>query len=168
MAPRGPQRRPRRPPMGPKGPQEGPQIAPKSVFQGLPTSKPKKGMPRPISNAPRRPSDLYFTRVFEHCMFRFFIVSRSLISPHGAQHGPQEGPQNGPNRRFRLAGGLPFSASMLEGLGRPIWERFGGPLGALWGPSWRLWGQLDPNMTPTWPSLGLPEGPSDLCFTMVF
>ena len=29
-------------------------------------------------------------------------------------------------------------------------------------------GQLDPNMTPTWPSLGPPEGPSDLCFTMVF
>ena len=28
--------------------------------------------------------------------------------------------------------------------------------------------QLDPNMTPTWPSLGPPEGPSDLYFTMVF
>ena len=28
--------------------------------------------------------------------------------------------------------------------------------------------QLNPNMTPTWPSLGPPEGPSDLCFTMVF
>ena len=29
-------------------------------------------------------------------------------------------------------------------------------------------GQLNPNMTPTWPCLGPPEGPSDLCFTMVF
>ena len=28
--------------------------------------------------------------------------------------------------------------------------------------------QLDPSMTPTWPSLGHPEGQSDLYFTMVF
>ena len=29
-------------------------------------------------------------------------------------------------------------------------------------------GQLDPNMTPTWPSLGPPEGQSDLYFTILF
>ena len=57
MAPRwpkmpqdGPKLTPEAPKMGPKWPQEGAQIAPKSVFQGLPTSKPKKGVPRPISN----------------------------------------------------------------------------------------------------------------------
>ena len=47
-------------------------------------------------------------------------------------------------------GALPFSASMLEGVGRPIWECFGAPLGAtfgahfgrLWGQLGRLWGQV--------------------------
>ena len=58
-------------------------------------------------------------------------------------------------------GGLPFSASMLEGLGRPIWERFGTPLGALWGPSWAplgpTWGYLGPSwaiLGPSWGHLG--------------
>ena len=92
--------------------------------------------------------------------------------PTWVQHGPQEGPQNGPNRRLRLTRGLPFSASMLEGLGRPIWERFGTPLGALWGPSWAslgpswaplgpTWGHLGPtwgHLGPSWAILGLSWG----------
>ena len=51
MAQDGPKLAPEAPKMGPKWPQEGPQIAPKAVFQGLPTSKPKKGDPPPISDA---------------------------------------------------------------------------------------------------------------------
>ena len=51
LAPKAPKMARETPKMGPKGPQEGSQIAPKSVFQGLPTSKPKKGVPTPISNA---------------------------------------------------------------------------------------------------------------------
>ena len=58
MAPRwpkmpqdGPKLTPEAPKMGPKWPQEGAQIALKSVSQGFPTSKPKKGVPRSISNA---------------------------------------------------------------------------------------------------------------------
>ena len=47
----GPKLAPEVPKMSPKGPQEGAQIAPKSVFRGLPTSKPKKGDPSSISNA---------------------------------------------------------------------------------------------------------------------
>ena len=42
---------PEAPKMGPKWPQEGAQIALKSIFQGLPTSKPKKGVPPSISDA---------------------------------------------------------------------------------------------------------------------
>ena len=48
LAQDGPKLAPEAPKMSPKGPQEGPQIDPKSVFQGLPTSKPKKGDPRSI------------------------------------------------------------------------------------------------------------------------
>ena len=58
MAPRwpkmpqdGPKLTPEAPKMGPKWPQEGAQIALKSIFQGLPTSKPKKGVPPSISDA---------------------------------------------------------------------------------------------------------------------
>ena len=51
MAPMAPKTAPLAPKMGHKGPQEGSQIAPKSVCQGLPTSKPKKGDPRSISDA---------------------------------------------------------------------------------------------------------------------
>ena len=94
--------------------------------------------------------------------------------PTWAQHGPQEGSQNGPNRHFTLIGALPFSASMLESLGRPIGERSGGPLEALWGPSWAslgpTWGHLGPSwghlgavlghlgtiLGPSWPSWGHP------------
>ena len=47
----GPKMAPSWPKMGPKGLQDGAQIAPKSVFQGLPTSKPKKGVPGSISDA---------------------------------------------------------------------------------------------------------------------
>ena len=85
--------------------------------------------------------------------------------PTWAQHGPQEGPQIDQNRRRRLAWALPFSASMLEGLGKSIWERFGAPLGAIWGSSWaslgRSWGHLGPSrghlgaiLVPSWAILG--------------
>ena len=47
MSPRwaqdGPKWGPKGSKMGPEGPQEGSQIVPKSVLEGLPTSKPKKG-----------------------------------------------------------------------------------------------------------------------------
>ena len=46
----GPKWAPKGPKMGPKGPQEGPQSSLKSLFQGLPTPKPKKGDPLSISN----------------------------------------------------------------------------------------------------------------------
>ena len=48
MAQDGPKLAPEAPKMGPKWPQDGLQIAPKSVSQGLPTSKPKKGDPGSI------------------------------------------------------------------------------------------------------------------------
>ena len=41
-------------------------------------------------------SDLCFTMVFEHFMFRIFIVLRGLKSPHGAQHRPNMGPKRAP------------------------------------------------------------------------
>ena len=51
---------------------------------------------RRLSWTPEGQSDLYFTGVFEHFMFRFFIVLRGLMSPHGAQHGPNMGPKRAP------------------------------------------------------------------------
>ena len=51
LAQDGPKLTPKTPKMGARDPQEGGQIGPKSVFQGFPTSKPKKGVPGPISNA---------------------------------------------------------------------------------------------------------------------
>ena len=48
MAPEAPMMAPEAPKMDPTGPQEGSQVAPKSVFQGIPASKPKKGDPRSI------------------------------------------------------------------------------------------------------------------------
>ena len=94
-------------------------------------------------------------------MFSFFIVLRGSKSPHRAQHGPQEGPKNDPNPRFRLIWGLPFSASMLESPGRPIWDRFWAHLGASWGPSWALWaptcgllGTFGAPLGPSWAHLG--------------
>ena len=51
LAPKAPKLAPEAPKMGPKWTQEGSQTAPKSVFRGLPTSKPKKGYPPSISNA---------------------------------------------------------------------------------------------------------------------
>ena len=51
MAPEAPKKAPEAPKMSPKAPQEGSQIAPKSVSQGLPSSKPKKGDPPPMPNA---------------------------------------------------------------------------------------------------------------------
>ena len=51
MAQDGPKMPPETPEMGPKWPQEAPQIAPDLAFQGFPTSKPKNGVPTPISNA---------------------------------------------------------------------------------------------------------------------
>ena len=66
-------------------------------------------------------------------MFRFFIVLRSLISIHGAQLGPNMGPKIDPNRPLRFRFTLPFWASMLEGLGRPIWDPSGTPLEAILG-----------------------------------
>ena len=65
----------------------------------------------------------------------------------------------GPNQRFRLMGGLPFSASMLESPGRPIWERFGTSLGVLWGPSWAPLGRTWAPLGPSWGSLGAILGP---------
>ena len=62
--------------------------------------------------------------------------------PTWAQHEPQEDPKIDPKRHFTLTGALPFSASMLEGLGRPIWERFGAPLGSIGAHLGHLWGQL--------------------------
>ena len=50
----------------------------------------------PCLGPPEGQSDLYFTGVFEHFMFRIFIVLRSLMSPHGAQHGPNMGPKRAP------------------------------------------------------------------------
>ena len=50
----------------------------------------------PSLGPPEGPSDLCFTMVFEHFMFRFFIVLRGLISPHGAQHRPNMGPKRVP------------------------------------------------------------------------
>ena len=44
MAPRWPKMAPRWPKKGPRGAQEGSQKGPKSLFQGVPTSKPKKGV----------------------------------------------------------------------------------------------------------------------------
>ena len=96
------------------------------------------------------------------CTFYVFYLSRlkkpyePSWGPTWAQHGPQEGAKNDPNPRFRLTRGLPFSASMLESPGRPIWDRFWAHLGASWGPSWALW-------APTWGLLGAfgaPLGPS--------
>ena len=52
-------------------------------------------------------------------------------------------------------GALPFSASMLEGVGRPIWECFGAPLGATFGAHLgRLWGQLGAILGPCGAHLG--------------
>ena len=50
----------------------------------------------PSLGPPEGQSDLYFTGVFEHFMFRFFIVLRGLMSPHGAQLGPNMGPKRVP------------------------------------------------------------------------
>ena len=50
----------------------------------------------PSLGPPEGPSDLCFTMVFEHFMFRIFIVLRGLISPHGAQHRPNMGPKRAP------------------------------------------------------------------------
>ena len=50
-APRWPEDGPRWPKMAPRWPQVGPKMGQTSVFQGFPTSKPKKGDPRPISDA---------------------------------------------------------------------------------------------------------------------
>ena len=68
--------------------------------------------------------------------------------------GPKEGPQTVQNRRLRVIRGLPFSASMLEGLGRPIWERCGPSRGALWGPSWAPLGPTLGHLGPMWGFLG--------------
>ena len=56
-------------------------------------------------------------------------------------------------------GALPFSASMLEGVGRPIWERFGAPLGAIWGPSWAPLGPTWGHLGPIWGPFGAILGP---------
>ena len=60
----------------------------------------------------------------------------------------------GPNPRPRLTGALPFQASMLEGLGQTILDRFGASLGALWGPSWGHVGLSWGHLGPCWGQLG--------------
>ena len=73
---------------------------------------------------------------------------------------PREATEIAPNPHLRLMWGLPFSAPMLESLGRSIWERFGSPLGAIWGPSWAplgpTWGHLGSSWAILGPSWGHP------------
>ena len=75
----------------------------------------------------------------------------------GPNMGPiwaPRGPKKYPNRRFRLIWTVPFSASMLDGLVGPIWERFRTPLGGLWGLSWALLGPTWGHLWPSWAILG--------------
>ena len=93
--------------------------------------------------------------VFYNTCLTFYVSYLYLLKrpsepswgPTWAQHRPQEDPQNGPKPVARLTRGLPFSASMLEGLGRSIWD-----------PSWGLWGPIlgasGANLGPSWAILG--------------
>ena len=50
----------------------------------------------PCLGPPEGPSDLYFAIVFEHFMFRIFLILSGLLSPPGAQHRPHMGPKKAP------------------------------------------------------------------------
>ena len=72
----------------------------------------------------------------------------------------------GPNRRLRLGGGLPFSASMLEGLGRPIWGPTWGRLGPILGASGANMGPSWANVGASWAHLGVNLAPVGHLLTM--
>ena len=133
----------------------------------------------PSLGPPEGQSDLYFTGVFEHFMFRSFIVLRGFESPHKPQHEPNMDPKRTPKSTkidvldwpgvslFRLRcwkaledrfgsdlGPLlgPFGAH----LGR-LWGQLGailGPFGALWGHLGAVLGHLGAIFSPSWPSWG--------------
>ena len=100
----------------------------------------------PSLGPPEGPSDLCFTMVFEHFMFRIFIVLRSLISPHGAQHRPNMGPKRAPKSAQKGVSHWPGVSLFRLRCWKALEDRFGSDLGPLLGPFGahlgRLWGQL--------------------------
>ena len=100
----------------------------------------------PSLGPPEGPSDLCFTMVFEHFMFRTFIVLRSLMSPHGVQHRPNMGPKRTPkSTQIRVGDWRGVSLFRLR-CWKALGDRFGSDLEANLGPFGvhlgRLWGEL--------------------------
>ena len=123
-------------------------------------------------------SDLYFTMLFEHFMFRFFIVLRSSMSPSGAQHRPYMGPKRGQKllpRGWNLWGRvslfrLPSSKASWD----RFWTRLGPVLGPSWahlglilGPSWTIWGHLGPILGASLAILGTLEDILGQCWPIL-
>ena len=157
MAPEAPKLAREAPKMGPKWPQEGAQIALKSIFQGFPTSKPKKGVPPSISDA-----DLgrFWDPLGAHVGPMLGPVRAQKVEgrfkrwphngpkmakrgprwpqdgPRGAQVGPKRGPKRVPDRSSKA---FQHRSRKRECPGQsetPIWAVLGALLGPMLGLCW--------------------------------
>ena len=107
-----------------------------------------------LSWTPEGPSDLCFTMVFEHFMFRIVIVLRSLISPHGAQHRPNMGPKRAPKTAQIGVSLWPGHSLFRLRCWKALEDRFGSDWGPSWGPSWAPLGPTWAPPGPSWAPLG--------------
>ena len=104
---------PEAPKMGPKGPHARAHIAPKSVFQGPPTSKPKKGDLGSLSNDDFGP------------------FGGPLWAPYGADVGPHEGFKPSYNEKdakhnmFKHNCKLQVGLAIGESKSGPCWAQIG-------------------------------------------
>ena len=120
----------------------------------------------PSLGPPEGQSDLYFTRYFEHSMFRIFIVLRRLRRAPGAQHRPHMGPKRAPKSAqipvsdwggvslFRLRCRKALEERFWTALG-PLLGPFGAHLGPLWGLLGAILGPFGPSLGPSWALLGV-------------